>query len=83
MHSFLSQLELQVFFLLDWEDEVVDIREQFPLFPQETTKEICQALGLKHPQEPKAETEMVMTQTLSLPFKTDQSMPAPTGLHSK
>ena len=61
MHSFLSQLELQVFYLLDWEDEVVDIREQFPLFPQEKTKEICHLLGIKDPQEPQAEVPMVMT----------------------
>lgn len=61
MHSFLSQLELQVFYLFDWNDEVIDIREQFPLFPQEKTKEIAELLGTRHPKEPGAETEMVMT----------------------
>jgi hypothetical protein len=31
VHHFLSDIETAVFYLLDWEDHVLDIREQFPL----------------------------------------------------
>lgn len=44
----LSDLELAVFLLLDWQENVLDIREQFPL-NQEKTLEIARRLGIKHP----------------------------------
>lgn len=69
IHSFLSQLELRSFYLFDWENEVIDIREQFPLIPKEQTREIAHILGVKHPQEPKASTEMVMTTDFVITLK--------------
>ena len=44
----LSDLELAVFLLFDWNDPVKDIREQFPLNP-EATIDIAKRLGIKHP----------------------------------
>jgi len=44
----LSDLELAAFLLFDWNDTVVDIREQFPLNP-EATIDIAKRLGIKHP----------------------------------
>ena len=46
----LSDLELAVFLVFDWQSTVTDIREQFPLNP-ETTIDISKRLGIKHPAD--------------------------------
>nr|WP_241774649.1 MULTISPECIES: TnsA endonuclease N-terminal domain-containing protein [Lysinibacillus] len=48
-HEFLSELERNYFYLTEYSDFVVDIREQFPLLPLEETIVIADELGLKHP----------------------------------
>ena len=45
----LSDLELAVFLLFDWNKSVIDIREQFPLDPEKTIN-IAKRLGIKHPK---------------------------------
>ena len=52
VHQLLSLNELHYFYLLEWSPLVVDIREQFPLWPFEETQEIAGELGLKHPSPP-------------------------------
>jgi len=49
MHVFLSTIEYRYFLLSEWNDEVVDIREQFPL-DFNTTKSIARDIGVKHSQ---------------------------------
>lgn len=49
MH-FLSDGELWQYFILRWRDDVIDVREQFPL-PLEATLEIAKSNGLRHPQD--------------------------------
>jgi hypothetical protein len=51
IHHLLSLLELRCLLLLEWDTDVVDIREQFPLHPIDETREIAAALGYKHPGE--------------------------------
>ncbi|MGQ7889252.1 TnsA endonuclease N-terminal domain-containing protein [Paenibacillus sp. WC2504] len=60
-HHFLSLLESMYFYLLEWEDDVVDMREQFPLLPREETQAIAAELGVKHPADPKTKVDVVMT----------------------
>lgn len=36
MHSFMSDMERNLYYYLEYRDEVVDIREQFPLCLEET-----------------------------------------------
>jgi hypothetical protein len=50
IHHTLSEHERRYLYYLEWLDEVVDIREQFPLLPQSRTEEIADQLGIKHPQ---------------------------------
>lgn len=52
-HEFLSDLERNYFYLLEYSDLVVDIREQYPLLPIEETIVISDELGIKHPANPK------------------------------
>lgn len=47
-HHLLSDLELAVFLLLEWNMETTDIREQFPL-RQEDTAALAIAAGIDHP----------------------------------
>lgn len=44
----LSQNEVRFYYILRWDDNVIDIREQFPL-DIATTKEIAAGFGVKHP----------------------------------
>ncbi|MCM3006711.1 TnsA endonuclease N-terminal domain-containing protein [Priestia koreensis] len=48
IHHTLSEHERRYLYYLEWLDEVVDIREQFPLLPIERTQEIADQLGIKH-----------------------------------
>jgi hypothetical protein len=48
VHHFLSDLENNLFLCLDWQSEVTDIREQFPL-DRDATLRIALELGIRHP----------------------------------
>ncbi|MFA6939508.1 MAG: TnsA endonuclease N-terminal domain-containing protein [Clostridiaceae bacterium] len=60
-HEFLSDMEKNYFYLLEYSDYVMDIREQFPLLPIEETLTIAKELGIKHPSDPKTGEYIVMT----------------------
>jgi len=45
VHHFLSDIEVALFYVLDWHDAVSDIREQFPL-DRDETQEIARQLGV-------------------------------------
>lgn len=60
-HEFLSDLERNYFYILEFSGEVIDIREQYPLLPIEETILIAKELGIKHPQHPQTKEPIVMT----------------------
>ncbi|WP_442808925.1 TnsA endonuclease N-terminal domain-containing protein [Trinickia soli] len=60
VHHLLSDIEYRHFLLLDWADEVTDIREQFPL-DFERTLAIAEEAGIPHPSEPGTTEMQVMT----------------------
>ena len=51
VHHLLSRLELIFFYMLEWCQDVIDIREQFPLNLDETLA-ISDRLGVRHPRDP-------------------------------
>ncbi|KGP76355.1 TnsA endonuclease [Desulfosporosinus sp. Tol-M] len=59
-HDFLSDLERNYFMILEFMDNVVDIREQFPLEAKETLL-IAEELGIKHPANPTTKEAITMT----------------------
>lgn len=59
-HHFLSQLECQYFYQLEWALGVSDIREQFPL-EIKTTQSLAERLRIAHPIDPRTRQAMVMT----------------------
>lgn len=63
IHHLLSDLESNHFHLLEWDDTVTDIREQFPL-PFEETMEIANRLNYPHPYNRKEKAIVVMTTDL-------------------
>lgn len=60
-HEFLSDLERNYFYLTEYSNFIIDIREQFPLLPLEETIVIADELGIKHPVNPKTNEPIVMT----------------------
>ncbi|WP_404457139.1 TnsA endonuclease N-terminal domain-containing protein [Oceanobacillus kapialis] len=60
-HEFLSDLERNYFYISEFSDAILDIREQFPLLPQEETIVIADELGINHPADPKTGDPIVMT----------------------
>lgn len=47
-HQLLSNLELYAFFIFEWSDSIIDIREQYPL-DRNVTIELAENSGIKHP----------------------------------
>ncbi|WP_273130106.1 TnsA endonuclease N-terminal domain-containing protein [Bacillus weihaiensis] len=73
-HEFLSDLERNYFYLTEYSDFVVDIREQFPLLPLEETIIIADELGIKHPTDPKNGEPIVMTTDFLLTLDKGQGV---------
>jgi len=61
VHHLFSDNESCFFLLADYAADVVDIREQFPLFPESETQRIASSLGIRHPSYPRSRTLIVMT----------------------
>lgn len=61
VHHFLSSKEAQLFYILEHRDDVIDIREQFPLLPLELSQKIARTLGVKHPTVTKTGIPFIMT----------------------
>lgn len=60
-HELFSHHEIHYFYILDWSEQVTDIREQYPLLPLSETLEIAQEWGLRHPTHPVTHAPVVMT----------------------
>ncbi len=67
-HHLLSRNERNYFYCLEWQDDVVEIREQFPLLPLQRTIEIATSLGLRHPSN--KGKPLVMTTDFFLTVRT-------------
>lgn len=60
IQHFFSDLEKDYYYHLLWEDRVIEIKEQYPLDREATTR-IAASLGIKHPTDPKTGVPIVMT----------------------
>lgn len=60
VHHLLSDIEFRSFLLFDWAQDVVDIREQFPL-DRVATQRIADSMGVNHPCDVSTRTPLVMT----------------------
>jgi len=70
IHQFLSDLELYFFLETQFNDHVIDIREQYPLLPLESTVLIAENLGIRHPAiNNKRGNEIIMTTDFLITIK--------------
>jgi hypothetical protein len=60
-HHLFSDNEDNFCLMADYAKNIVDIREQFPLLPEENTQRIAAHLGIRHPRYPNSGTPIVMT----------------------
>jgi hypothetical protein len=61
LHHFLSDNERSFFYLLEWADNVIDIREQYPLLEREMVQQIATDAGIEHPKDIETQTPLVIT----------------------
>lgn len=61
VHHFMSNNELMFFYQLEWSDNVLDIREQFPLSDLSETTSIARNIGVKHPVDHESGYPYVLT----------------------
>lgn len=59
-YHLMSRLERDYFTCLDWNDQVTDIREQYPMRLQDTLR-IADMAGIRHPADPGSGFPVVMT----------------------
>lgn len=61
IHQVFSDLEYRYLTVLEFSERVVDIREQYPLFPTEEAQQIAARLGIAYPRYPATTVPYVMT----------------------
>lgn len=71
-HHLLSDGEAKVFYGGEWDESVLDIREQFPL-PREDTQRVAEQLRIAHPQYVDTKVPMVMTTDFLLTIQSASS----------
>jgi hypothetical protein len=70
-HHVFSDNEDHFCLMADYAWNVVDIREQFPLFPEESTQKIAGDLHIRHPRYPNSKTMLIMTTDFLLTMADD------------
>lgn len=68
-HHFLSDHETRLFYLFEWSDEIVDIREQFPLLKRDLAMEIADEMGWSYPRDSETNVPYVLTTDFMLTVK--------------
>lgn len=74
VHHFMSDLETRYFYLLEWSDVVVDVREQYPLLDREKVQKTAQEKGIRYPEDPTTKTPVVLTTDFLITIKQDGTM---------
>lgn len=69
-HHLLSDVEHDLFLACEWAQNVIDIREQYPL-PRSVTQTIAQKLRIRHPFYPSTNVPTVMTVDILLTVLVD------------
>lgn len=76
VHHLFSRNELAFFYILDFDDNVIDIREQYPLLDPEDPHDLCRIVemmedvGIKYPRDPKSKYPFVQTSDFMVTTKT-------------
>lgn len=68
-HHLLSDLEFAYFLALEFSEDVIDIREQYPLFPVPDLQEIAQARAIRCPKYAGTDLPFVLTTDFLVTFR--------------
>lgn len=71
-HHMMSSIESEHFYLAEFSNCVVDIREQFPLFPLNFTQKVAKTLGVQHPTHPHTKEPIIITTDQLLTINSSQ-----------
>lgn len=74
VHHFHSDLEKDFFFYSLWNDDIEDLREQFPLHPSDEITAIAKELGYKPPKPYKSGCDYIMQTDILVTFKTNREI---------
>ncbi|NMZ32832.1 TnsA endonuclease N-terminal domain-containing protein [Pseudomonas proteolytica] len=69
IHHLLSDLERSYFLVCEFSEDVVDIREQYPLLPSERAQAIAKSIDVRYPRYPRTTLPYVMTTDFLLTVK--------------
>lgn len=69
MHSFMSHLEKNYYYLLWWSDKVVDIREQYPLLDIDIALKIAEDFQINYPFDRQTGTPRILTTDFMITLK--------------
>lgn len=58
-HHFLSNFEASLFYIFDLDNDIEDIREQFPLLDIELAKELAEEAGIRYPSNTKDDNHVL------------------------
>lgn len=73
MYQLFSDIERNYAYLLDWADNVVDVREQFPL-DREKTYKIAESKNIKHPIDSTTNTPLVLTTDFFITIREEEKI---------
>lgn len=68
-HHLLSDLEYYYFLLLEFSDEVIDIREQYPIFATARARDIAADMGIQYPVYVGTQLPYVITSDFAITLK--------------
>ncbi|MBW4599032.1 MAG: TnsA endonuclease C-terminal domain-containing protein [Calothrix sp. FI2-JRJ7] len=68
-HHLFSDYEKRLFYLFEWSDSIIDIREQFPLLDLDLAMNIATEMGIEYPKEKESNTPHVFTTGFMLSVK--------------
>jgi hypothetical protein len=74
VHHLMSNLELRLFYLLDWSDEVLDIREQYPLSDLSAAISVAERESIRYPYDTASGFPYVMTSDFYLETRQGTSV---------
>ncbi len=71
LHHVLSDKEANYLYILDWADDVIDIREQFPLIDLEVAQTIAADMAVRYPTDSKSNFPYVLTTDFLVTINTN------------
>lgn len=71
IHHLLSDQEKRTFYLFEWSDIVIDIREQYPLMDLDLALKISDEMNFKYPEDPQHHIPYILTTDFMLTIERE------------